>query len=45
MIGDALLGFIEQSAKFLNPVFAGDTLYPGSSPSRLPSTTKEANWS
>jgi acyl dehydratase len=28
MIGDALLGFIEQSAKFLKPVFAGDTLYP-----------------
>jgi acyl dehydratase len=27
-IGDALLGFIEQSAKFLKPVFAGDTLYP-----------------
>jgi acyl dehydratase len=28
MIGDALLGFIEQSAKFLKPVVAGDTLYP-----------------
>jgi acyl dehydratase len=28
MIGDALLGFIEQSAKFLKPVHAGDTLYP-----------------
>jgi acyl dehydratase len=27
-IGDALLGFIEQSAKFLRPVYAGDTLYP-----------------
>ncbi len=27
-IGDALLGFIEQSAKFLKPVHAGDTLYP-----------------
>jgi len=27
-IGDTLLGFIEQSAKFLKPVFAGDTLYP-----------------
>jgi acyl dehydratase len=27
-IGDALLGFIEQSAKFLKPVYAGDTLYP-----------------
>src|SRR5262252_8827715 len=28
MIGDLLLGFIEQSAKILKPVFAGDTLYP-----------------
>jgi acyl dehydratase len=27
-IGDALLGFIEQSARFLKPVYAGDTLYP-----------------
>jgi len=27
-IGDTLLGFIEQSCKFLRPVFAGDTLYP-----------------
>jgi acyl dehydratase len=28
VIGDALLGFIEQSSKFLKPVYAGDTLYP-----------------
>jgi acyl dehydratase len=28
MIGDSLLGFIEQSARFLQPVVAGDTLYP-----------------
>lgn len=27
-IGDSLIGFIEQSSKFLKPVFAGDTLYP-----------------
>jgi acyl dehydratase len=27
-IGDALLGFIEQSSKFLKPVYTGDTLYP-----------------
>lgn len=27
-ISDALVGFIEQSAKFLKPVYAGDTLYP-----------------
>ena len=28
LIGDALIGFIEQSAKFLKPVYPGDTLYP-----------------
>ena len=28
VIGDALIGFIEQSSKFLKPVFPGDTLYP-----------------
>jgi acyl dehydratase len=27
-IGNSLIGFIEQSSKFLKPVFAGDTLYP-----------------
>ena len=28
VIGDRLIGFIEQSSRFLKPVFAGDTLYP-----------------
>ncbi|MDB5567744.1 MAG: dehydratase [Tardiphaga sp.] len=28
VIGDALLGFIEQSSKFLKPVYVDDTLYP-----------------
>jgi len=28
MLEDALVGFIEQSSRFLKPVFAGDTLYP-----------------
>ena len=28
MIGDALIGFLEQSSKFLQPVYVGDTLYP-----------------
>jgi len=28
IIGDALVGFIEQSSKFLKPVYAGDTVYP-----------------
>lgn len=28
MIGDALIGFIEQSSKFLKGVYVGDTLYP-----------------
>ncbi len=28
MTEDCLVGFIEQSSRFLKPVFAGDTLYP-----------------
>jgi len=28
MIGDSLIGFIEQSSKFLKAVYPGDTLYP-----------------
>ena len=28
LIGPSLLGFLEQSSKFLRPVYAGDTLYP-----------------
>jgi acyl dehydratase len=28
VIGDSLVAFIEQSAKFLKPVYPGDTLYP-----------------
>jgi len=28
VIGDALIGFVEQSSKFLKPVYRGDTLYP-----------------
>ncbi len=28
VMGDALLGFIEQSSRFLKPVYARDTLYP-----------------
>ena len=28
MIGDRLIGFIEQSSKFLKGVYPGDTLYP-----------------
>jgi len=28
MIGEALIGFIEQSSKFLRGVYVGDTLYP-----------------
>jgi acyl dehydratase len=27
-IGDSLIAFVEQSSKFLTPVYAGDTLYP-----------------
>lgn len=28
VIGDALIGFLDQSSEFLKPVYAGDTLYP-----------------
>ena len=28
IIGDSLIGFIEQSSRFLKPVYAGDTIYP-----------------
>jgi len=28
VIGDALIGFLEQSSRFLRPVYAGDTVYP-----------------
>jgi acyl dehydratase len=28
LIEDSLIGFLEQSSRFLKPVFAGDTLYP-----------------
>ncbi|MBU2532283.1 MAG: MaoC family dehydratase [Alphaproteobacteria bacterium] len=28
MLGDALVAFIEQSSRFLGPVYAGDTVYP-----------------
>jgi len=27
-IGDSLIGFLEQSSRFLKPVYCGDTLYP-----------------
>jgi acyl dehydratase len=28
MVEDSLVGFIEQSSRFLKPVYAGDTVYP-----------------
>lgn len=28
VFGDSLLGFVEQSCRFLEPVYVGDTLYP-----------------
>ncbi len=28
ILGDAMLGFIEQSSRFLKPTYRGDTLYP-----------------
>lgn len=28
VIGESLIGFLDQSSQFLKPVYAGDTLYP-----------------
>lgn len=28
VVGDSLIAFLEQSSRFLKPVYAGDTLYP-----------------
>ncbi|MGK0171801.1 MAG: acyl dehydratase, partial [Gammaproteobacteria bacterium] len=28
VIGDALVAFLEQSSRFLGPVYSGDTVYP-----------------
>jgi acyl dehydratase len=28
MVEDSLIGFLDQSSRFLHPVFSGDTLYP-----------------
>ena len=28
VLGDAMIGFIEQSSRFLKPLYAGDTVYP-----------------
>ena len=28
LMGDSIIAFVEQSSRFLKPVFAGDTLYP-----------------
>lgn len=35
VVGEKLIGFIEVSAKFLKPVFPGDTLYPALTISEL----------
>ncbi|MEM7058920.1 MAG: MaoC family dehydratase [Pseudomonadota bacterium] len=29
VMGDAMIAFLEQSSRFLAPVYAGDTVYPG----------------
>jgi acyl dehydratase len=28
VVGESLIGFLEQSSRFLKPVYVGDTLYP-----------------
>src|SRR5256885_3738007 len=40
VIGESLIAFIEQSSKFLKPVYPGDTLYPSLAAAALqPQTT------
>lgn len=38
-MGEALIGFLEQSSKFLAPVYCGDTLYPSFVVSELKKNT------
>jgi len=40
VLGDCMIGFIEQSSKFLKPVIAGDTVYPLLEVSDLKKQTK-----
>jgi acyl dehydratase len=35
LVEDSLIGFLEQSSKFLKPVYAGDTIYPALEVSEL----------
>jgi acyl dehydratase len=35
MVEESLIGFLEQSSKFIKPVYAGDTLYPALEVSEL----------
>ena len=35
LVEDSMLGFIEQSSRFMKPVYVGDTLYPGLEVSEL----------
>jgi acyl dehydratase len=35
LVEDSLVGFLEQSSKFLKPVYAGDTIYPALEVSEL----------
>ena len=42
---DSLVGFLEQSSRFLKPVFAGDTLYPALEVDELsPNRTHRRGW-
>ena len=43
MTEDSLVGFIEQSSRFLKPVFAGDTVYPALEIDELAATAPPAS--
>jgi acyl dehydratase len=41
---DSLIGFLDQSSRFLKPVFVGDTLYPALEVDELTRTDRLASW-
>ena len=45
LVEDSLLGFIEQSSRFLKPVYVGDTLYPTLTITELTPTRMAATFS
>ena len=45
MVEESLVGFLEQSSRFLKPVFAGDTIYPALEVTELVRRAAPPAWS